>query len=87
MKNNLESKLICYKKLTMINFNLILIFTNNIFWSIIYWSSKNKVKLNCEYYKEKKSFPFTAVIGQEEMKLALLLNVIDPRIGGNDYGW
>ena len=27
-------------------------------------------------------FPFTAVIGQEEMKLALLLNVIDPRIGG-----
>ncbi|MBD2150295.1 magnesium chelatase ATPase subunit I [Pseudanabaena sp. FACHB-1277] len=27
-------------------------------------------------------FPFTAVIGQEEMKLALLLNVIDPKIGG-----
>tara|TARA_Y100001968_G_scaffold113377_1_gene102776 strand:+ start:3653 stop:4717 length:1065 start_codon:yes stop_codon:yes gene_type:complete len=27
-------------------------------------------------------FPFTAVIGQKEMKLALLLNVIDPRIGG-----
>lgn len=27
-------------------------------------------------------FPFTAIIGQEEMKLALLLNVIDPRIGG-----
>jgi magnesium chelatase subunit I len=27
-------------------------------------------------------FPFTAVIGQEDMKLALLLNVIDPRIGG-----
>jgi magnesium chelatase subunit I len=27
-------------------------------------------------------FPFTAVLGQEEMKLALLLNVIDPRIGG-----
>ena len=27
-------------------------------------------------------FPFTAVIGQEDMKLALILNVIDPKIGG-----
>ena len=27
-------------------------------------------------------FPFTAIVGQEEMKLALQLNVIDPRIGG-----
>ncbi len=27
-------------------------------------------------------FPFTAVIGQDDMKLALLLNVIDPKIGG-----
>ncbi|NJN24190.1 MAG: magnesium chelatase ATPase subunit I [Acaryochloridaceae cyanobacterium RL_2_7] len=27
-------------------------------------------------------FPFTAIVGQEEMKLALMLNVIDPRIGG-----
>jgi magnesium chelatase subunit I len=27
-------------------------------------------------------FPFTAIVGQEEMKLALLLNVIDPQIGG-----
>lgn len=27
-------------------------------------------------------FPFTAIIGQEEMKLALVLNVIDPQIGG-----
>jgi magnesium chelatase subunit I len=27
-------------------------------------------------------FPFTAIRGQEEMKLALLLNTIDPRIGG-----
>jgi len=32
--------------------------------------------------KKRRVFPFTAVIGQEEMKLALLLNVIDPRIGG-----
>lgn len=32
----------------------------------------------------KKNFvyPFTAIVGQEEMKLALILNIIDPRIGG-----
>ena len=27
-------------------------------------------------------FPFTAIVGQEEMKLALQLNLIDPKIGG-----
>ena len=27
-------------------------------------------------------FPFTTIVGQEEMKLALALNVIDPKIGG-----
>jgi magnesium chelatase subunit I len=27
-------------------------------------------------------FPFTAIVGQDEMKLALILNVIDPKIGG-----
>ncbi len=31
---------------------------------------------------KRRVFPFTAIVGQEEMKLALLLNVIDPRIGG-----
>lgn len=31
---------------------------------------------------ERPVFPFTAIIGQTEMKLALLLNIIDPRIGG-----
>jgi magnesium chelatase subunit I len=28
------------------------------------------------------NFPFTAIVGQEEMKLALILNVIDPKVGG-----
>ena len=37
---------------------------------------------NMNSTKKRRVFPFTAVIGQEEMKLALLLNVIDPRIGG-----
>ena len=32
--------------------------------------------------RKRRVFPFTSVIGQEEMKLALLLNVIDPRTGG-----
>uniref|UniRef100_UPI003002F9D7 magnesium chelatase subunit of protochlorophyllide reductase n=1 Tax=Cephaleuros diffusus TaxID=1519597 RepID=UPI003002F9D7 len=27
-------------------------------------------------------FPFTAIVGQEELKLALILNIIDPKIGG-----
>lgn len=27
-------------------------------------------------------FPFTAIVGQEHMKLSLILNAIDPRIGG-----
>lgn len=27
-------------------------------------------------------FPFTAIVGQEEMKLALLLNVVSPSVGG-----
>lgn len=32
--------------------------------------------------KRKQPFPFTRIAGQEEMKQALLLNVIDPSIGG-----
>ena len=28
------------------------------------------------------TFPFTAIVGQDGMKLALILNVIDPKIGG-----
>lgn len=32
--------------------------------------------------RARRVFPFTAIVGQEDMKLALLLNVIDPKIGG-----
>ena len=34
------------------------------------------------YNNLRPTFPFTAIIGQEEMKLSLILNVIDPKIGG-----
>ncbi len=32
--------------------------------------------------KKTPVFPFTSIVGQEEMKLSLILNVIDPKIGG-----
>ena len=32
--------------------------------------------------ESRPTFPFTAIVGQEQMKLALILNVIDPKIGG-----
>src|SRR5882757_9647449 len=31
---------------------------------------------------DRYSYPFTAIVGQEEMKLALVLNAINPTIGG-----
>ncbi len=32
--------------------------------------------------QKKKNYPFTAILGQPQMKLGLILNVIDPMIGG-----
>jgi magnesium chelatase subunit I len=31
---------------------------------------------------QRPVYPFSAIVGQDEMKLCLLLNVIDPKIGG-----
>src|SRR6185312_310821 len=31
---------------------------------------------------DRYSYPFTAIVGQDEMKLALVLNAINPMIGG-----
>jgi magnesium chelatase subunit I len=32
--------------------------------------------------RRRAVFPFTAIVGQAEMKLSLILNIIDPKIGG-----
>lgn len=40
------------------------------------------VTLSTPQQTRRLVFPFTAIVGQEEMKLALMLNVIDPKIGG-----
>ena len=34
------------------------------------------------HMEKRKNYPFTAIVGQEQMKLALILNVIEPRLGG-----
>lgn len=39
------------------------------------------IKMN-KKTSERPVFPFVSIIGQEEMKLSLILNVIDPKIGG-----
>ncbi len=50
---------------------------------LTYETIQNNIKFSIvSSTRKRRVFPFTAVIGQEEMKLALLLNVIDPRIGG-----
>jgi magnesium chelatase subunit I len=44
--------------------------------------SRKPVQRNRPAGEGAKTFPFTALVGQEEMKLALALNLIDPLIGG-----
>ncbi|XP_073125182.1 magnesium-chelatase subunit ChlI, chloroplastic-like [Henckelia pumila] len=39
-------------------------------------------KLAASKESQRPVYPFAAIVGQEEMKLCLLLNVIDPKIGG-----
>nr|YP_009240343.1 Mg-protoporphyrin IX [Gymnochlora stellata]BAU62477.1 Mg-protoporphyrin IX [Gymnochlora stellata] len=45
-------------------------------------NKKDNTFVSCKKDKNRQAFPFTALIGQTNMKLALILNVIDPRIGG-----
>ncbi|KAL1560307.1 magnesium chelatase [Salvia divinorum] len=39
-------------------------------------------KLTSSKENQRPVYPFAAIVGQDEMKLCLLLNVIDPKIGG-----
>ena len=32
--------------------------------------------------KKRATYPFTAIVGQEEMKTALLLSIVMPSVGG-----
>ncbi|KAK4399196.1 Magnesium-chelatase subunit ChlI, chloroplastic [Sesamum angolense] len=42
----------------------------------------NVQKLAASKESQRPVYPFAAIVGQDEMKLCLLLNVIDPKIGG-----
>ncbi len=54
----------------------------NVLFIIFYRSSKVSSPVSSSPNNRRQVFPFTAIVGQEEMKLALILNVIDPFIGG-----
>lgn len=41
-----------------------------------------EAKTSMEESDSRPVFPFAAIVGQKEMKLSLILNVIDPKIGG-----
>nr|AYC65738.1 Mg chelatase subunit e [Udotea sp. TZ0819] len=52
------------------------------FQSMVTCSSFKNMEQNIFNEEIRPIFPFTAIIGQDEMKLSLILNVIDPKIGG-----
>nr|YP_009240464.1 Mg-protoporphyrin IX [Lotharella vacuolata]BAU62598.1 Mg-protoporphyrin IX [Lotharella vacuolata] len=47
-----------------------------------YFFNYSLLKLYCTKVENRQIFPFTAIIGQTNMKLALILNIIDSKIGG-----
>ena len=34
------------------------------------------------HHLKRKTIPFTSIVGQDDMKFALILNAVNPRIGG-----
>ncbi|HEX2916630.1 MAG TPA: magnesium chelatase ATPase subunit I [Chloroflexia bacterium] len=44
--------------------------------------NRKKAAAPLEELEARYVYPFAAIVGQEEMKLSLLLNVVDPHIGG-----
>ena len=41
-----------------------------------------EIKRNKMHHLKRKTIPFTSIVGQDDMKFALILNAINPRIGG-----
>ena len=41
-----------------------------------------EIAVNKMHHIKRKTIPFTSIIGQDDMKFALILNAINPRIGG-----
>ena len=64
------------------NYNFRCSSTANAEESVVTSSETSTISKNSSKETTRLAFPFTAIIGQEEMKLALILNVIDPLIGG-----
>lgn len=58
------------------------LFKSSINFTLKKQNKKLKMVLEANKKFQTPIFPFTAIVGQEEMKLALELNVIDPKIGG-----
>ncbi|WZZ35552.1 hypothetical protein YC2023_018953 [Brassica napus] len=57
----------------------------NTFGGKLYRRIQSETKKSRSRKKEESArpvYPFAAIVGQDEMKLCLLLNVIDPKIGG-----
>ena len=44
--------------------------------------SKNVIDSKGNNNGDRKSYPFAAIVGQEDLKLCLILCAIDPSIGG-----
>ncbi|MDI9398197.1 MAG: magnesium chelatase ATPase subunit I, partial [Euryarchaeota archaeon] len=34
------------------------------------------------HHLKRRTLPFTSIVGQDDMKFALILNAVNPRIGG-----
>ncbi|KAL6893475.1 hypothetical protein ACP4OV_007573 [Aristida adscensionis] len=45
-------------------------------------AAEQETKVAAAKESQRPVYPFAAIVGQDEMKLCLLLNVIDPKIGG-----
>src|SRR5215208_6766168 len=50
----------------------------------VLWYTNRRLLIDPALEKERMSpiYPFTAIVGQERMRRALVLNAVDPRIGG-----